>query len=168
MAVTLLRHTTPDVTKGTCYGMTDLALADSFAAEAAQVMASLPEVQVIQSSPLLRCLRLAQHIAARASLEVQVVSDWREMDFGTWEGRAWADLPRQALDDWAADFHGYDGHGGESVAQLFARVQGALARAPRDALIVTHMGCIKAALAAQGDPKGWDAQLPFGALVRLQ
>ncbi|MFW2543573.1 histidine phosphatase family protein [Primorskyibacter sp. 2E107] len=167
MALTLLRHTTPEVVRGTCYGITDLRLADSFDDEADRVLADLPPVTAIVSSPLLRCRQLASHIADHLSHEVVISSDWREMDFGAWEGRAWEALPRAELDAWAADFHGYDGHGGESVAQLHSRVARALNAAPDGALVVTHMGCIKAALVEHGDPKGWDAQVPFGGVVML-
>lgn len=167
MALTLLRHTTPDVTKGTCYGMTDLSLADSFEAEVAAVLQNLPKPRAIICSPLTRCRHLAERIGSEMSLEVSVSSHWREMDFGSWEGTLWSDLPRADLDAWAEDFHRYRDHGGESVAQLYGRVQQGIAAAPEGALIVTHMGCIKAALVASGAPRGWDAQVPFGGSIRL-
>ncbi len=167
MALTLLRHTTPQVPPGTCYGRTDLDLSERFEAEAQAVLTQLPRFTAIVSSPLTRCRRLAAYIAAQGQHEVVTSRHWQEMDFGGWEGQAWDDIPRAEIDGWAADFHGFDGHGGESVATLAARVALGLQEAPDGALIVTHMGCIKAAMAQRGRAPGWQAKLGFGETVTL-
>ena len=147
--------------------MTDLDVADGFEAEAEAVLAALPEIRCVLSSPLRRCRLLAERIALHAGLDLVVESYWQEMDFGRWERRPWDAIPRCELDAWAADFMGYAGHGGESVAQLADRVAAGLAAAPEGALVVTHMGCIKAALAARGKGDGWDAKLPFGGMITV-
>lgn len=167
MALTLLRHTTPDVARGTCYGVTDLSLAKGFEQEIEQALSGLSAPTAIISSPLTRCLRLAEGAAHQFGLEVTVASHWQEMDFGRWEGQGWSSIPRAELDAWADDFMGYDGHGGESVTALEARVRQGLADAPEGALIVTHMGCIKAALSITGDPDGWKRQMGFGENLRI-
>lgn len=167
MALTLLRHTTPQVAKGTCYGITDLALADGFEAEIAAILATLPGATCVVTSPLYRCRVLAERAAHHAGLELRVETHWQEMDFGRWEGVRWDDIPRPDLDAWAADFMGYDGHGGESVARLAARVEAGLQAVPDGALVVTHMGCIKAALALRGLGDGWNASLGFGGMTTL-
>lgn len=167
MAVTLLRHTTPEAAQGLCYGRTDLPLAQSFEAECAVILADLPRAKVLLTSPLSRCQRLAARIGAVLGLDPQPHPDWIEMDFGEWEGQAWDAIPRRALDDWAEDFTGYAGHGGESVAQLEARVRRALDQTPDGALVVTHAGCIKAALAIRGQGEGWQARPPFGGRITL-
>lgn len=167
MAVTLLRHTTPHVAQGVCYGMTDLALATSFEAEATAIVRQATKPVRIVTSPLGRCRQLADRLGAAFGLAPQVDPRWREMDFGTWEGVAWSAIPRHELDGWADAFHGYDGHGGESVAQLEARVRAALAELADGALVVTHAGCIKAACAIHGQDSGWDARPRFGEAVRL-
>ena len=89
------------------------------------------------------------------------------MDFGSWEGIAWSDIPRHELDGWAEDFHHFAGHGGESVAMLETRVRLALDATPENALVVTHAGCIKAACAIFGVEKGWETDVPFGGMVTL-
>lgn len=167
MALTLLRHTTPDVSRGLCYGVTDLALVEGYEQEIETALSGLNAPTAIISSPLTRCLRLAEGAARHFGLELSVSTHWQEMDFGQWEGRKWSDIPRAELDAWAEDFMGYDGHGGESVAMLEARVRQAMADAPEGALIVTHMGCIKAALAISGGADGWQAKLGFGASLVL-
>ncbi|MFP7672749.1 alpha-ribazole phosphatase family protein [Marivita sp. S0852] len=167
MALTLVRHTTPQVAKGTCYGRTDLALADSFATEADTVLASLPDPGLLVSSPLTRCRTLAAHIADHLSHEIVVSEHWIEMDFGLWEGVPWAAIPRDQIDGWAEDFHHFDGHGGESVAMLERRVRAGLESLADNALVVTHAGCIKAACAIFGVNDGWDTDVPFGGMITL-
>ncbi|SDY00212.1 histidine phosphatase family protein [Citreimonas salinaria] len=167
MALTLLRHTKPDVARGVCYGMTELALAATFAEEAAAIVRDLPRPARILTSPLSRCRLLAEHLGALFDLPAQVDPRWREMDFGGWEGRAWDRIPRAGLDAWAEDFRNYSGHGGESVAQLEARIREALAASPEGALIVTHAGCIKAACAIRDTRDGWDTKPAFGEAIRL-
>lgn len=165
--MTLVRHTTPLVDKGVCYGATDLPLAPGFEREADLLLTALPPASGILTSPLSRCCRLADRIGAHLGLTVAVDENWREMDFGRWEGQRWDAIPRDALDAWAGDFLHYRDHGGESVQDLQDRVARGLDTAPDGAVIVTHMGCIKAALYLRGDPKGWDAKHGFGAVLPL-
>lgn len=167
MALTLVRHTTPEVPKGTCYGRTDLGLTPGFASEAEAVLPQLPRATQVVSSPLGRCLRLAESISAHLECEVRPLEHWIEMDFGAWEGVPWARIPRRDLDAWAEDFMGYAGHGGESVAMLEARVRAALDATPRDAVVVTHSGCIRAVCAILGLHQGWDTETPFGGVLRI-
>jgi broad specificity phosphatase PhoE len=68
-----------------------------------------------------------------------------EMNFGDWEGCAWSDVPREQLDLWALDVVGYRPPGGESFADVIARVGDALAGLREPHLIVTHGGVIRAA-----------------------
>lgn len=167
MALTLVRHTTPDVVKGTCYGRTDLPLADSFETELAQVLARVPRAARIVTSPLGRCHRLATHLSLHLGTELRAAEPWIEMDFGAWEGVPWSDIPRSDLDAWAADFMGYAGHGGESVAMLETRIRAALEATPPDTIVVTHSGCIRAVCAILDLQQGWDTDTPFGGVVTI-
>ncbi len=170
MPLTLLRHTTPVLGPEVCYGATDVALAPGFEAEADAALAGLPPVGRIVTSPLARCARLAELLGARLGVAVNVDPDWRELDFGAWEGRPWAEIPRAEIDAWAADFMEARPHGGESVATLLARVRRAVARCGEDEdwLAVTHGGPVRAALfAAGGGPESWRRSIPYGGLVAL-
>ncbi len=167
MALTLLRHTLPDVAEGVCYGRRDLALADGFEAECATVLAGLEPPTAIVTSPLWRCRILAERVSDRFEVPLTVSPDFIEMDFGTWEGQRWDAIGRAALNAWADDFLDYAGHGGESVAQLQKRVARGLHSLPDGALVVTHAGVIKAALALKGDAAGWEHRAAFGSLVRI-
>lgn len=170
MALTLLRHTMPAIASGVCYGMTDLDVAESFAQEAADVLAALPRPDRIITSPLKRCCLLAEHVGASLDLPVTIDDRLCEMDFGTWEGHPWAEIPRAELDLWAEDFLHARPHGGESVAILTTRVRAALAEWHNHqghALIVTHAGVIKAALATEATAQGYNTTIGFGRFVTL-
>tara|TARA_R110002020_G_scaffold474460_1_gene705846 strand:- start:24948 stop:25484 length:537 start_codon:yes stop_codon:yes gene_type:complete len=171
MALTLLRHTTPAIASGICYGMTDLDVAETFAEEASAVLDALAPPDRIVTSPLTRCRKLAEHVAQSHALPLTVDDRLREMDFGTWEGLPWADIPRAELDHWAADFLHARPHRGESVAMLTARVRAALAEwhdHQSHALIVTHAGVIKAALATEATAQGYNTNIGFGRFITLR
>jgi alpha-ribazole phosphatase len=161
MALTLVRHTPPSVGAEICYGALDVGLAAGFADEAAALAARLAPVDRIVTSPLRRCRLLAEALSARLGVAAAADADWREMDFGRWQGRRWADIPRAELDAWAADFLHARPHGGESVAMLAARTAAALAACPAGerTVVVTHAGPIRAALAA------WDRPIAYGEAI---
>jgi alpha-ribazole phosphatase len=168
--VILLRHSRPAVAEGTCYGRSDLAPGPDFEAAAATVLAGLPPVAAVRSSPLVRCLRLAERIAATRGLALDTDPRLIEMDFGRWEARLWAEIDRGELDAWAADFDHARPHGGESVAMLAARVGAALRAAePSDppVLWVTHSGVVRAACAITGAGEGWATDLGFAEWLDL-
>ena len=170
MALILLRHTTPDVAPGICYGQTDLDVAESFETEAACVDAALPPFERIVSSPLQRCLKLAEFISKRSNIPVTHDPRLMELDFGTWEGRAWSEIARSEIDAWAADFYHARPHGGESVAILRARVRTALEELSdqdRPTLIVSHAGVIRAALARGEAPEDFDTEIAFGGFITM-
>ena len=168
MGVTFLRHTTPRVAPGTCYGRTDLPLADSFEDEAAAVARAMPDAARIVSSPLQRCRRLAQHLADLAGLPLTIDPRLIEMDFGNWEGRLWSDIPRAEIEAWTGDFLHARPHGGESVAMLRARALDAataLYSEPGPTLAVTHAGVIKAVFAEGDEAAHFQTEIEFGGFA---
>ena len=166
----MLRHTKPQVESGTCYGQTDLDVADSFEQEAERVLAKLPDIAAIVSSPLKRCRVLADWIAAHTGLPIHLDPRLTELNFGRWENLAWDKVPRAELDQWASDFHDARPHGGESVGDLKTRVDTALSdiRATQTrTVIVTHAGVIRVALAQGRDARHFQTQIDFGEIIRL-
>jgi alpha-ribazole phosphatase len=145
------------------------SLAPGFAEELEAVVARVPAVDRIVTSPLRRCRLLAEAVGARLGAPVAVDADWREMDFGRWQGQRWAEIPRAQLDAWATDFMHARPHGGESVAMLVARARAAVGRCGPEQrwLAVTHSGVIRAALFATGVEAAWTRTIGFGAVVAL-
>lgn len=168
MALILLRHTRPASAEGLCYGRTDLDLDPGFPAAAAAIDAALPPVDRILTSPLSRCARLAAHVAARRSLAATPDPRLAEMDFGSWEARAWSELPRAELDAWAADFDHARPHGGESVAALASRVSEVLDEVGSGTTLwVTHSGVVRTVCALRGLYAGWQTPLDFGCWLEI-
>jgi alpha-ribazole phosphatase len=117
----LIRHTTPEVAKGICYGQTDLDITESFAAEAGIIRQHLPGgIGLVYSSPLQRCARLARHLFPAHLLSLE--DDLMEVFCGDWEMRHWDELPKEEIEPWMADFVNVRIPGGESYNDLHDRV----------------------------------------------
>lgn len=150
----LVRHTTPDIQPGLCYGQLDIGVRDSFAQEAERVAHWAGQAELILTSPLRRASQLADYLSARQGCPV--ISDARlmEMHFGDWEGRCWNDIPRDEMDAWAADILHYAPPNGESSRQLLHRLEGfiaSLAALPqRHITVVAHAGSLRALLSLLG------------------
>lgn len=172
MGLILVRHTRPAVAEGLCYGQADVGLADTFAEEATGVLAALPEVRIVVTSPLQRCMALAQYICAAKELPLEIDERLMEMDFGAWQGRYWSELPISDLGAWSDDFLHARPHGGESVALFQTRVRAALAdwgTRPQPIAIVTHAGVIKVACRPESElSRNFEATVDFGGIVVLQ
>ncbi|MEM9329027.1 MAG: alpha-ribazole phosphatase [Bacteroidota bacterium] len=152
MEIHLVRHTTPDVAEGVCYGQTDLPLAQTFDEEAKRVKEQLPtQVDWVFSSPLGRCKRLASLL----SEELELVDELKEMNFGAWEMQAWSDIPKDELDPWMRDFVNKAVPGGESMKLLSDRVnqwyERLLTMGEGSVIIVSHAGPIRVILSTIND-----------------
>lgn len=166
----LIRHPRAAVADGICYGASDIALAEDPAASADRLRALLPPRYRLVSSPAQRCLRLAELLHAAPLLDARL----RELDFGAWEMRTFADIPRAAIDAWAADALGFRPPGGESVAEMRLRVVAALedllAHGDDDVVIVAHGGplrVIAGALLGLPDGEWMRMHFEFGCVTRV-
>ena len=145
MRLHLVRHLAPLVDAGVCYGRTDLATDPAAQLKAlASLRAALPMMAPIYSSPLQRCLRLAEALGG-ATLHVD--KRLAELDFGRWEMQPWDAIPRAEIDAWAADVAHYRPGGGESVADMAARIAGFYADILQanvdEAIVICHAGAIR-------------------------
>ena len=179
MTLWLVRHAEVLAAPGLCYGATDLP-ADPAATQAAarRLAARLPADMALYTSPLQRCELLAQSLQElRPDLMLKTDARLGEFDFGDWEQRPWADIPRAEFDTWMADFAHARPGGGDSVAALLDRVAAAWddwRASGRDAVWVTHAGVVRAArLLAAGqrqvrEASDWPAEgLAFGEVLVL-
>lgn len=115
MQLHLIRHPRPAVEPGVCYGQTDLGLAESAAEVAARLRPLLPESFALHASPLARARLLAEALGTP-----RLDDRLKEIHFGEWEGRSFAQIG-SAIDDWAADPMGFRAPGGESAREMAAR-----------------------------------------------
>ena len=175
MEVILIRHTTPDVPAGTCYGQSDVPLKASFEAEATVTKAALEACGPMDhayTSPLSRCTRLAAFCGyADAERDPRLM----EINFGEWEMKRFDDITDPHLQEWYADHIHTPVTGGESFMQQYDRVSrflDELRHQPwRRVVIFAHGGVLVAAQVYTGQvtpADAFSALSPFGGLVKIQ
>jgi probable phosphomutase (TIGR03848 family) len=116
-------------------------------------LAALPRLSAIYASPLERARETALPLARARRLVVRVERDLTELDVGTWTGQSLARVRRRP--EWRIVQHhpsGFRFPGGESFAEMQARVTAALARLVerhpgQTVMAVFHADPIKAAVA---------------------
>ncbi len=149
MQITCIRHTSVNAPKGTCYGRTDVLLADSFPSEQEKIRSELGNTKfdAVFSSPSSRCTILATAI----SPDIPVTADARltELDFGDWEMTDWDTIFESPEGKaWFADYLSTPCPNGESFASQIARTRSFLNdlkdKPLQEVLIVTHAGVIRA------------------------
>lgn len=149
--VDLLRHGEPE--GGACFrGRQDDALTAKGWQQMTQAAASCSQPARIISSPLTRCRSFAEALAAQHQCPLTITSDWREIDFGDWEGRSIAQIDATALSNYWADPLHHTPPNGEPLIQFQQRVLAAweqlLATAQEQQLmIITHGGTQRLLLA---------------------
>jgi alpha-ribazole phosphatase len=150
MEIYLIRHTTPAIEKGTCYGQSDVPLAPSFEEELKKLKMHLPEAfDAVYSSPLMRCQTLARTLGSKK----EIVFDKRlmELNFGDWELKQWDAIPSADLDKWMKDFVHVPAPGGENFSMLYKRAGDFYEEVKgldcKRIAIVTHAGFVRAMLA---------------------
>jgi alpha-ribazole phosphatase len=163
MIIHLIRHTTPEIKTGICYGQTDLALADSFENEADATLSKLLDrYDAVYTSPLQRCALLAAKIESPS-----LINDDRlmEYNFGDWELMPWDDFKSEAAQNWMNNFVEQRAPNGDSMLSMQARVNefwaDLLASKHRHVAIVTHSGVLRLI-------HGHVLETPMTHLFRLQ
>ena len=109
----------------------------------------------IYSSPMRRCREFAEELAAQRSLPLIPVEDFREVGFGSWEGKTKAELIESDAEAFHAFYHDPVRNrppGAEPLADFLGRVQGAWQKMVGEAegeriLVVAHAGVMRAMLA---------------------
>jgi alpha-ribazole phosphatase len=145
MQIFVTRHTKVQAGRETCYGQTNVPLADSFVEEAAAIKEKLPnDFDAIFCSTLERCKILAVEMQLE---NVQHDSRLVEFNFGDWENKLWNDLDQDELNTWMQDFVNLSTPNGENVLALYERVSSFLdemrSRKHEKILLITHAGVIR-------------------------
>ncbi len=171
MEIYLIRHTTPKIEKGVCYGFSDLEVADSYAEELNSLSEKLmqklqkqylknkeqskKEEIVIHTSPLQRCSVLAKdlkdNIQNYFDSKVKKNDSLKEMNFGDWELKKWNEINENQLKIWTDNFVTEFVPNGESFEVLNERVvdfwqKNIKPQKGKTAFIVCHAGVIRSIL----------------------
>jgi alpha-ribazole phosphatase len=146
MEVYLIRHTTPQIEKGICYGQSDIPLTELFKNESEKLLLNLPQdIDVVYSSPLSRCRKLAELIKTKGP----IIPDKRllELNFGDWEMKKWDDIEQEELNKWMQNFVNVQVPNGESFVDLNNRVNHFIdelvKKNHKRVVIITHAGVIR-------------------------
>jgi alpha-ribazole phosphatase len=148
MEIYLIRHTTPLIEKGICYGQTDLDITETFEEEASMILPHLPLNNIkVYSSPLQRCKKLANELFKSSNI---VFDDTlMELNCGDWEMQKWDEIPKQEIQPWMDDFVNVVVPNGESYVMLHQRVVStfeAIKQKGENAVIVAHGGVLRSIL----------------------
>ena len=164
MELILIRHgTTQGNLEKRFVGVLDVPLAPQAEELARRVSPTLPRVEHIYRSPLLRCRQTAQLLWP--DTEMTVIQGLRETDFGPFEGKNHEELKDDPL------YQAWIGQGdrlnfaampvGETAEQVVERVSAALAELVKDAAahgyervgVVSHGGALMGLLSKYGRPE---------------
>lgn len=136
--------------QGRLIGWTDLPLSETGRATARRLGAQLAafEIDHVWSSDLLRTIETARIAWGEPTVDARL----REFDFGDLEGLRFADLDASVRSDLIA-YVGFEAPGGESSAELDARVAGFLDDLGQgDHLLVVHAGVMRSIMTQCGLP----------------
>lgn len=173
MEILLIRHTTPDIEKGICYGQADIDVVDTFDEEVSVIKSQLPknlnEYKVFSSS-LLRCKKLAEQLFNNITFDNRL----KELNFGDWELKKWNNINKTELDKWMNDFVNLPTKNGESYIELHQRTSSFIKELQQKEykriILVTHAGVMRSINAFVNDiplEKSFELKLNYGQLLTL-
>jgi probable phosphoglycerate mutase len=146
---------------GQIQGRSDIPLDDTARAELAGFALPAPwDGAALWSSPLSRAVETAEVVAGRAPLTDPALT---EMFWGDWEGKKGLELKADPasgfrdIEHWGWD---YRPPGGETPAEVWARIKPWLATLQRDTVAVWHSGIMRMIL-AQAYHWDFDGPAPF-------
>jgi alpha-ribazole phosphatase len=171
----LIRHTTPLVANGVCYGQTDLDVTETFLAEAEIIKNVIPkDIEIIYTSPLQRCSKLAQEVFSAHKISSD--SNLMELHCGSWEMQHWDAIAKEEIDPWMVDFVNVQIPNGESYTMLYDRVAKAFEKITKEneakkIAIVAHGGVLRSILSYITNTPLKDSfaafKIHYGAVVEI-
>jgi broad specificity phosphatase PhoE len=172
--IAFVRHGQTAVNRsGRLQGRTDPALTPLGVAQAGRLAALLAsEAPVaVRTSPLRRAATTAEAIAASAGVAVEPDDRLVELDYGDWDERVIADIPRADWDRWRAD-PAFAPPGGESLRDVSDRVAAFCDEHLAEGLVVavSHVSPIKAAVAwalHADETASWRMHLDLASITRI-
>lgn len=179
MDLFIVRHTKVDVPVGTCYGQSDVGLADSFPSEFENIKLQLEGIAFDYSftSPLSRCKTLSQFLEVNLKqAPFKIDKNLMELNFGDWEMSNWKSIEQsEQAQFWFKDFIRHSTPNGESYMDLMARIEyfiDELKLLPDTAkvLIVTHGGAVRAfhtIIKQTGVDNAFDLNVDYGEIIKL-
>ena len=174
MEIILIRHTTPKIAKGICYGQSDIDITDTFLEEIKPILKQVDikdSETIFYSSPLKRCKKLAEKLSTNVLFDDRL----KELDFGDWEMQNWNDINKEELDFWMNDFVKVAVTNGESYLDLHARTTNFLLEIAKQGhkkvVIITHAGVIRSLFSFINKTpleKSFDLKLQYAQVLKIK
>ena len=174
MNVYLVRHTSVNVPKGTCYGQTDVPLKDTFEQEALLVYEQLKSISFDKAytSPLSRCVRLASFCGFE---DAEKDDRLKEVNFGDWEMQRFDEIKDPRLQEWYDDYIHVRTTNGESFTDQYNRVAAFLSELKeknyKNVVIFAHGGVlIDAEIFAKhfALEHAFEHLRPYGSVIKIE
>lgn len=154
----LVRHGETEWNKSLRYqGHQDIPLSEEGRVQAGKIARRLAgeKIDAAYASDLSRALETAKAITAYHSLEVVIMPELRETNFGQWEGLTYGEIDRQfheIMSGWRSNPRDTKIPGGESLGEVADRCWKGISRIVdgnpnRNVLVVAHGGIIRIAVA---------------------
>lgn len=165
--LTFIRHGEP-VLRDTFLGRTDSPLTDNGWQQLFSAFAAITDFDHLISSPLRRCHAFATQLATERNRPLTVDVDFREYDFGEWDGLSFTELndrDPELMANYFSDPAAITPPQGESLIGFSARVQQAIESLLRQhtgkrLVILCHAGVIRTAVA-------WCLNLPYEKAIHV-
>jgi len=174
------RHPQPLDVRGRCIGRTDVPVPARRAKRLARRIQKAARrhglARVVHTSSLQRCALVGRYLRRWGWHHVRDAA-LLELDFGTWDGRPWQDIPQAEIDAWCEHFATHTPGGGEALQALLTRasawVPTCQAEGQENAVVVGHAGWMLARRWAHEHDQApsranqWPAAPAYGALWQL-
>lgn len=174
MKITLIRHTSVAVPHGTCYGWSDVPVAETFSEEAAETRKRLEgkDFDAVYSSPLTRARMLAGFCGYTSP---QTDERLKEMNMGDWEMKMFDEIKDERLQQWYDDYMNLATTNGEGFPDFYARVSSFLAELSvkpyKHVAIFAHGGVLMCAEIYAGHyprEEAFNHLTPYGGIVEIE
>ncbi len=175
LAITFLRHgITKENEEKRYIGFTDVPLMEREMLRLKRLSVFFDQnADFIVSSDLIRCRQTRAIVFGNMTIPVYEMSEWREIHFGDWEGKTFAELKEiKEYQMWLQSPFSVAPPNGESYVEFQTRMEAALARTIELAqhlrachvIVVTHGGPIRYVLEryAPTARSFWEWCVPFG------
>jgi alpha-ribazole phosphatase len=173
MNIYLIRHTAVYNPNKLCYGQSEIPLEENFTIDFDWIKDRLivAENTKFWSSPFRRCTKLATFLSDDRFTTDERIS---ELNFGTWEMKAWAQIDSKELNPWMEDFVNYTPKKGESFNDLYNRsidfFEELTNNETADVVVVCHAGVIRAILAYILDfplENAFNLQIDYSSITKI-
>ena len=173
MQVYLIRHTTPNIAKGICYGQTDMEVNQTLFEEELNILKNkLPQnIEQFYTSPLKRCKILTENLTTNFIENNSLM----EMNFGDWEYKKWDEIAGKEFEKWMQNFVDTKTPNGENFIELSDRtnifLEEIFQKEYKSIAIVTHAGNIRSIMCnILGLPlaNAFRIELGYGAVVLIK